>query len=259
MRPLAPGRGACIASNQVMVDGRRVGWMVRKEPFNPDDSGWWFSSGFESQEYLDSPENHQLYDVNTVANHDPDIVPFLDAPVGSAFYREEGTGRFVADVPPEENELYPPAAAADGLNPAFPAVRGSQPLPEGWSVHLPLWFSRREEDERLVFWRPGLTVWTGVLSTDHLPDPDDKLDHVKKIVPAEAFALEELRGGRLARLSYRSREVATVDGERRLVQVFHGTVCRAGGYANLDVYADDEADIPTARAIWLSVDHADPV
>jgi len=46
-------------------------------------------SGYESQEYMDEPTNHAIYDVNTIANYDPEIVPFLNAPIGSAFERNE--------------------------------------------------------------------------------------------------------------------------------------------------------------------------
>jgi hypothetical protein len=59
------------------------------------DSGWRFMSGFESDEYMNNPDNHAVYDVNTIANYDPDIIPLLDAPIGSAFERENGIGRFV--------------------------------------------------------------------------------------------------------------------------------------------------------------------
>ena len=62
-------------------------------------------SGIESQEYMDDPVNHAVYDVNTIANYDPEIIPFLDAPFGSTFEREGGTGQFceVFDFdPPEE-------------------------------------------------------------------------------------------------------------------------------------------------------------
>jgi hypothetical protein len=52
-------------------------------------------SGYESDDYMNDPGNHGAYDVNTIANYDPDIVPFLDAPIGSAFERENGTGPFV--------------------------------------------------------------------------------------------------------------------------------------------------------------------
>ena len=49
----------------------------------------------ESQEYLDNSENLAIYDVNTIANYDPDIIPFLHAPIGSAFERDKLSGLFV--------------------------------------------------------------------------------------------------------------------------------------------------------------------
>ena len=36
---------------------------------------------------MDDPSNHEIYDVNTIANYSPDITEFLDAPYGSAFER----------------------------------------------------------------------------------------------------------------------------------------------------------------------------
>ena len=92
IKPLATELGACIASDMITVDGRKVGFMYREEPANDVDSGWRFVSGFESQEYMDDAEHHAIYDVNTIANYDPEIIPLLDAPIGSAFERENGTG-----------------------------------------------------------------------------------------------------------------------------------------------------------------------
>ena len=43
---------------------------------------------------MDEPSNHAVYDVNTIANYDPDIVPLLDAPVGAQFERSD-EGPFV--------------------------------------------------------------------------------------------------------------------------------------------------------------------
>jgi hypothetical protein len=64
------------------------------------DSGWTFLAGTESQAYLDDPSNLGMYDVNTIANYDRDVIPFLDARVGSAFARDVATGRFVRVTPP---------------------------------------------------------------------------------------------------------------------------------------------------------------
>ena len=64
--------------------------MYREEPDNELDSGWRFFSGEELPQYADIPANFSLHDVNTIANYDPDIIEFLDAPPGSAFGRERG-------------------------------------------------------------------------------------------------------------------------------------------------------------------------
>lgn len=68
--------------------------MYRDYPDNEIDSGWRFMSGTESQKYMDDPSNLEIYDVNTIANYDPAIVPYLAAPVGSAFERTPGTSTF---------------------------------------------------------------------------------------------------------------------------------------------------------------------
>ena len=92
IKPLAYGHGACFATDMITVDGQKVGYMYREEPNR--DSGWVFLAGLESQEYLDDSENLAIYDVNTIANYDPEIIPFLDAPSGSAFARNPDSGEF---------------------------------------------------------------------------------------------------------------------------------------------------------------------
>lgn len=95
IKSLAPGHGSCIASDHITVDGKKVGYMYRDEPDNEIDSGWRFMSGSESQKYMDNPNNLEIYDVNTIANYDSAIIPYLSAPVGSAFERNSGVGGFV--------------------------------------------------------------------------------------------------------------------------------------------------------------------
>jgi len=87
MKPLAVGYGGCIATDMITVQGKRVGYMYRDEPRNEMDSGWCFMSGKESQKYMDDSSNHEIYDINTIANYSPDITAFLEAPYGSAFER----------------------------------------------------------------------------------------------------------------------------------------------------------------------------
>ncbi len=96
IKPLATGFGECFATDMITVHARKVGFMYREAPDRADDSGWRFLAGFEDDEYMGNADNLSLFDVNTIANYDPDIIPFLKAPAGSAFEREDGTGPFVA-------------------------------------------------------------------------------------------------------------------------------------------------------------------
>jgi len=95
IKPLATNRGGAIASDRIVVDGRQVGYMYRQAPRNSLDSGWAFLAGDEDDAYMADSSKHGIYDVNTISNYDPEIIPFLDAPVGSAFIRE--SGRLVRD------------------------------------------------------------------------------------------------------------------------------------------------------------------
>ncbi len=96
--PLIPGMGGCLATDRITVDGQKVGYMYRDEPHNPLDSGWCFFAGDEDEAYTNNPENVAVYDVNTIANYDPDIMPFLHEGAGSRFERDEnGCFRRLAD------------------------------------------------------------------------------------------------------------------------------------------------------------------
>ena len=95
IKPLAEGRGACFATDMITVEGKAVRYMYREYPDNEMDSGWRFMSGYEDDEYMDNPDNHAIYDVNTIANYDQSIIPFLDAEVNLAFEKVPGAKDFV--------------------------------------------------------------------------------------------------------------------------------------------------------------------
>jgi hypothetical protein len=96
IKDVAVGYGGCFATDMITIHGRKVGFMYRRKPERDQDSGWRFMSGFESDEYMNDPSNHSIFNVNTIANYDPEIIPLLDSPAGSAFERKEGEGPLVA-------------------------------------------------------------------------------------------------------------------------------------------------------------------
>lgn len=78
-----------VFATKMLVEGRRkVGFMYREEPEDPNDSGWRFFCGDEDQEYADNSDNIGIYDINTILEIDDSIMPLLDSPFGTAFERE---------------------------------------------------------------------------------------------------------------------------------------------------------------------------
>lgn len=86
--PIALGIGGCLATDRIVVDGSKVGYMYRENPSNDQDSGWRFFAGDEEVSYMSNNDRHGVYDVNTIANYDPDILPFLESDYGSRFERD---------------------------------------------------------------------------------------------------------------------------------------------------------------------------
>ena len=98
------GVDGCIATNRITVEGCKVGYCYREKPDGDWDSGWRFTAGDESEEYMDDPNNAGIYKLNTICNDDPDIIPLLHTPAPCAFARDEN-GVFQPEVlEPEEME-----------------------------------------------------------------------------------------------------------------------------------------------------------
>ncbi len=86
--------GACIASDKITVDGELVHFMYRETPWNDAHNGWCFYSGTETQEYVDNADNLAYYNVNTIANCDGAIIPYLHLPIGVELERVVGSDVF---------------------------------------------------------------------------------------------------------------------------------------------------------------------
>ena len=95
---LIPYMGAGMATDKITVDGLKVGFMYREEPNHDSDSGWIFLSGTEDQDYADDSKNWMYYSVNTIANYDKAIIPYLDSPIGTNLERLNGTDDFIIVV-----------------------------------------------------------------------------------------------------------------------------------------------------------------
>ncbi len=91
------GPSGCFATDHITVLGKKVGWCYREQPTEGrPDSGWRFFSGEEGDDYVNDLAHTDVYDLNTICNYDPDILPLLTAPVGTAYARG-ADGKFHAE------------------------------------------------------------------------------------------------------------------------------------------------------------------
>lgn len=99
IKKLIEPMGACFASDHITVDGMPIHYMYREAPDFEVDSGWRFQSGKETEAYINDPDHLGIYDVNTIANYDPAIIPYLHLPIGTHLERDHNTNTFVPESP----------------------------------------------------------------------------------------------------------------------------------------------------------------
>lgn len=240
IKPLIDHNGGCIATDCITVDGRPVGYMYREPSDFDGDMGWRFFAGDESDEYMDNADNHGVYAVNTIANYDNEIIPFIDAPYGSAFARNPETGEFEAVESPVDPD--------ECLHPDFPVVSGEYQLTESWTIQLPHKFNRRLEDDSLILWRLGVTLYFTTWNNDLEESIETRGALLKKDLSPDAFDLREQRTGSVHQMSYRLIE----DG----VQALNGFVIADDGHLLVAIYFDDEDDVRLANELFDSIAEA---
>ena len=240
---LAPQTG-CIATDRITVDGRPVGFMYR------DEDGWNFFAGDEDQDYVDDPGNLGHYTLNTVANYDRAILPYLHAPPGSAFVRS-GAG-FVADPAGSPTE-HDDDAGSPGLHPDFPVVVGIVPISTDWLLRLTQPMNRRIEDGSLVLWRPGLTAWITVWGNPGDDSPQTRLAQIRNGASPDRYDEQQRHADGLIHHTYRLAETAA---DSR-VPALYGNVIGACGHLQIAVYFDDEPQAGIAAEIVAGI-HLSP-
>jgi len=234
IKPLIEGAGSCLATDRITVDGAPVGFLYRDPPSDDFDSGWRFMAGDESDEYLDDEGNMGVFDVNTIANYDGDILPLIEAPVGAAFERDPETGEFANAVSPVDPD--------DCLHPDFPVVEGEHALNAAWCIALPWKFNRRIEEGNLVLWRPGTVLYFVAWNNDNGDAIAVRFGLLRDDVPPEAFEIEEVSGDGYAALSYRLVE----DGTEGL----YGFVVAEEGHLQVAFHVSDGVQMDAARALF---------
>ena len=76
-----------IVSAKILKEGYKVGYMLRFEPHDGDDSGWQLLAGNEEDNYINDIKNISLAPLGYVCDLDPDILKYIDYPIGTKLIR----------------------------------------------------------------------------------------------------------------------------------------------------------------------------
>ncbi|NRA35993.1 MAG: DUF2185 domain-containing protein [Polyangiaceae bacterium] len=234
---VVPDLGACFATDRITVDGAPVGHMYREKSTDEVDSGWRFFSGDESDEYMACPENTNAYDLNTIANYDRDIIPWLTYPPGTRIERAKSGFQLTSDpgAPPSVSFL-PPVGP------------GNFRLSDNFELASPVHLLCRFETGRFILWRAGITITYDVVDHESA-DVDAAVDQLTAEAPPERT--EELREqvGEMKKLSYRTQG----DGSEGPHTCWSCFSVFAKERLELTLRFSDTAGEDIGQAVWESV------
>lgn len=137
----------------------------------------------------------------------------------------------------------------------YPVLDGFQELTDDWALTLPEPMARRMEDENLVFWRPGFTVWVAAWGEgEEQQSRQRRFKNLKREMDPDGRIVRNKDDGDIIYFAYRLRDVGP-EGDVESVCAF---AISDVGHLQLSVYFDDVADEAKALALVDSVRFAGP-
>lgn len=89
-----PSIGGVFVSKQITEQNKMPLFIYREKREGPQDSGWRIFSGFESDEYINNPENIAIYDVSSILKIDTSLKDLLLTGIGSVFERKNANSEW---------------------------------------------------------------------------------------------------------------------------------------------------------------------
>ena len=83
-----------VFATKMLVEQKLPVMFMYREKGSGGDSGWRFFCGLEEQEYVDDPNNIDIYDIETILRIDESIKPYLGSLCGRAYEREDSKAPF---------------------------------------------------------------------------------------------------------------------------------------------------------------------
>ena len=96
MRRIQLRQLGALVTHFILEKGQPIRFAERMKPAAEEDSGWLFTSGLETEDYLEENDHLTIVPLEFLLGRDKALEALLDAPVGAVFRREGDT--FVPEV-----------------------------------------------------------------------------------------------------------------------------------------------------------------
>jgi hypothetical protein len=119
-----------------------------------------------------------------------------------------------------------------------------------WIINLPEDFEKRVEDEKMIFWKTGVTV---VVAAFRLPEKTDKINLLNQIqgrMPEDTLETLVSTKGEVVGLGY-THIHAKADGKKRLS--LYTFTCSDTACLQTAFYLDDPDDLSWAKSVWKNI------
>lgn len=127
--------------------------------------------------------------------------------------------------------------------PSLPIVSGKTRLNDAWNITLDCEYARRVEDDCLVLWNSGLTLWFDQYGNDRGQTVQERIQEWMADIAPEARDLEQ----GIDRFSYLSED------EEEAIFRLNGFVFNENGHLLIEMSTDDTSFLKTARALFKSI------
>jgi hypothetical protein len=119
-----------------------------------------------------------------------------------------------------------------------------------WTIDLSEAFENRVEDEKIIFWRTGVTVVVAVFRVPEGTDKIDLLNQIQKKIPENTIETLVSTSGEIVGLGYTQIHTAMEEKTRLSLYTFttSDTSCLQTAF-----YLDNPDDLAWAKTIWKSI------
>ena len=234
-----PAIEGIMVSKMIFDRNVKPGFMYRDKRIQPVDSGWRIFAGFESEEYMDNPDNAAFYNPGTILKIDSSLESILLKGIGSVYERlEDGSEWYkVSDFEMETDYMV------------------THQLTNGWIIEINNLFERRVEENGNLLYTTGdksvkLIIWNQnekskeAIYNDHKLYIDNRDQTLEKTLDIYDFSDEKV-----LRVGYLIQE----QDEDKSYNVMYGSSIIDNQVLEAALYFDDLEDLNWAIKTWKNI------